>query len=125
MTSIDYEIDRNARRVMIRFAATSMDACCVRRCADFGMPCRRSPATIRSVTCGTFTGNFGFDDIRTLSEAWRLFCRGADLGRRTAVLSFDRFAPIYLKAIHFCFAGRALAVFRSLDDAQRWIDRSD
>jgi hypothetical protein len=71
-----------------------------------------------------FAGNIDFDDIRALADAWRLFCRGPDLGKRTAVVSHDRFAPLYLKAIALRFPGRELAAFRTLEDAQRWLDQS-
>ena len=125
MGSVDYEFDRDRRRVLIRFKG-DIDGRMLRSAmADLwhDLPEIASYDSICDMT--TFTGDFGFDDIRTLSEAWRLFCRGADHGRRTAVLSFDRFAPVYLKAIAFCFAGRELAAFRSLGEAQGWLDRVD
>lgn len=68
-----------------------------------------------------FSGDLGFDDIRVLSEAWKLFCAGGDRGRRTAIISYDRFAPLYLKAIALCFTGRELAVFRSVHEAECWL----
>ena len=70
-----------------------------------------------------FTGNISFDDIKAISEAWRLFCGGSDRNRRTAVVSHDRFAPLLVRAIEFCFATRELAVLTELQDAEAWLER--
>ena len=69
-----------------------------------------------------FTGDINFGDIRAISEAWKLFCGGRDRNRRTAVVSRDRYAPLCIRAIALCFVGRGLAVFRSLEEARRWLD---
>jgi hypothetical protein len=71
-----------------------------------------------------FSGQISFDDISAIADAWRLFCQGGDRGRRTAVVSNDPFAPLYIKAIALCFSGRDLAVFRTMDDAERWLMRA-
>jgi hypothetical protein len=40
------------------------------------------------------------------------------------VVSNDPFAPVYMKAIALSFSGRDLAVFRTMDDAERWLTRA-
>ncbi len=125
MGTIDYELDRDRQRVLIRFEGDIDGRTLQKAMADLwhAQPQIASYDTVCDMT--TFTGDFGFDDIRTLSEAWKLFCSGADRGRRTAVVSQDRFAPMYIKAIALCFSGRHLAVFRSLGEARRWLDRAN
>lgn len=125
MGSIDYTIDREQRRVLIRFLGDPdgrmLRAAMERLWSEFPKIAEYdSNCDMRE-----FTGDFGFDDIRALSEAWKLFCGGRDRSRRTAVVSFDRFAPLDLKAIALCFAGRELMVFRSMDEARHWLDRRD
>lgn len=125
MGSIDYTIDQEQRRVQIRFLG-DVDG----RMLHHAMArlWREFPEIAEyDLNCDMreFTGDFGFDDIRVLSEAWKLFCGGRDRCRRTALVSLDRYAPMYLKAIALCFAERELAVFRSMDEAQLWLDRHD
>jgi hypothetical protein len=125
VNSIDYQIDRMARRVLIRFVG-DVDGAVLR---DTMATLWREFPEVRSCDsmCDMreFSGDLPFDDIRALAEAWRLFCGGADLGRRTAVVSRDRFAPLYIRAIALCFAGRELAVFRTLEEAECWLDRRE
>lgn len=123
MSSIDYEIDRPARRVVIRFSG-DVDGALLH--AKMDTLWRELPeiATFDSLCdMREFNGNIGFDAIRSIAEAWRMFCGDSDVGRRTAVVSLDRFAPLYLRAIALCFEGRELAAFRSLNEAERWLDR--
>jgi hypothetical protein len=122
---ITYDIDRAKRRVLIRFFG-EVDGHRLRESMD--KLWREFPEISGCDSiCDAreFTGNIDFDDIRALANAWRQFCGGPDLGRRTAVVSHDRFAPLYVKAIGLCFAGRELAVFRTLEEAHSWLDRSD
>jgi hypothetical protein len=123
--SIDYTIDQQQRRAQIRFIG-EVDGRMLQSAME--RLWREFPEIAEydsNCDMREFTGALGFDDIRTLSEAWKLFCGGRDRSRRTAVVSLDRYAPLYLKAIALCFAGRELAVFRSMDAAQLWLDRRD
>lgn len=123
MGSIDYTIDQQRRRAHIRFLG-DVDGRMLHQAME--RLWREFPEIAEydsSCDMREFTGDFGFDDIRALSEAWNLFCRGRDRSRRTAVVSLDRYAPLYLKAIALCFADRELSVFRSMDAAQLWLDR--
>ena len=125
MASIAYDIDRAKCRVLIRFLG-EVDGHRLRESMDeLWREFPEIPSCDSICDMREFTGNIDFDDIRALADAWRLFCGRPDLGKRTAVVSRDRFAPLYIKAIALCFTGRELVVFRTLEEAQRWLDRSD
>jgi hypothetical protein len=122
LSGIDYDVDRDARRALIRFRG-DIDGRTIQ-----GAMARLSEEHPEIVGYDSicdmlvFSGHISFDDISAIADAWRIFTQGSDRGRRTAVVSNDPFAPVYIKAISLCFSGRSLAVFRTMDDAGRWLE---
>jgi len=122
--SIDYLIDRPLRRIVIRFVGEvdghALQAAMAKLWDEF--PDIASCDSLCDMRC--FTGDIGFDDISAVADAWRLFCGGKDRGRRTAIVSRDRFASLLVQAIALRFGGRELAVFHTIDEAAAWLDRT-
>jgi hypothetical protein len=122
LSSIDYQIDRGRRRATIRFIG-DVDGRLFR--SAMAALWRDVPelATYDSI-CDmlTFTGDISFDDIRSISAAWRLFSGTRDRGCRTATVTTDRYAPVYINVIAMWFRGRGLAVFETLAEADQWLD---
>src|SRR5262245_41830321 len=92
VASIEYDIDRARRRVVIRFAGEvdgrMLNAAMARLWEEF--PAIGGSDSICDMR--EFVGNIGFDDIRDVAQAWARFTAGADRGRRTAIVTYDRFA---------------------------------
>jgi len=121
LSGINYNVDRDARRILIQFRG-DLDGHAVQAAVTRLSEEVPEIAGYDSI-CDMlgFSGHVSFDDIGAIADGWRRFNGGNDRGRRTAVVSDDPFAPVYIKAIALCFGGRELAVFRTLDEAERWL----
>lgn len=68
-----------------------------------------------------YVGNLSYVDIKAIALAWQSFARGGDRGRRTAVVSHDRFAGLLLKVVALLFDTRRFALFGEIQDALDWL----
>lgn len=69
----------------------------------------------------TADGNYGWRGLRDVSNAWKHFARGRDVGSRTAIVLRDTLLTKLARAVSFDYPGSVFRIFFSLEDAEDWL----
>lgn len=69
-----------------------------------------------------YTGDLSYEDLTTIALNWQKVARGRDGGRRTAIVTNDRFARFFMRAVALLFPTRRFALFAEIDEAMRWLE---